>query len=227
MTDLSSLISHFRSPAFPGSYFLSLEGIEGAGKSTQLVNLKNYLEGLGMRVIVLREPGGTSFGERLRQAVLQSTVDIHPLAESYLFASSRAQLLHEVVLKELATPGTTVIMDRYIDSSIAYQGVARKLGVEAVLEMHCRFPLHLTPHMTFYLRVSPEISMQRQRHRGLPQDYFESRGEGFLKSLVEGYDTARQLFPERIRCINGETTAELAFAEIRTHLHTLLEGKRP
>ena len=109
-------ISCFQPPSFPSSYFLSFEGIEGSGKSTQLKILQSYLEGLGYRVIILREPGGTNYGEKLREAILASEEALHPIAEAYLFASSRAQLLKQVVLKELSVEKTVVICDRYIDS---------------------------------------------------------------------------------------------------------------
>jgi hypothetical protein len=119
------LLNSFRSPAFPGSYFLSFEGIEGAGKSTQIIKVKEYLEQNHFRVLILREPGGTPFGEKLRQAILETKNEITPLAEAHLFAASRAQLLTEVILKELAEPNTVVICDRYIDSSLVYQGHSR------------------------------------------------------------------------------------------------------
>ena len=92
------LLQSFRAPAYPGSLFLSFEGIEGAGKSSQLKRTTEYLEDKGYRVLVLREPGGTTFGERLRKAILDTKKELHPLAEAHLFASARAQLLHEVVM---------------------------------------------------------------------------------------------------------------------------------
>ena len=93
-TPSQELLSSFRTPAFPGSYFLSFEGIEGAGKSTQIQSVIEYLEKRGMRVLVLREPGGTSFGERLRQAILNMNSELHPLAEAHLFASSPSLSSH-------------------------------------------------------------------------------------------------------------------------------------
>jgi len=85
--EIDQLIANFRPPAFPGSYFISFEGIEGAGKSTQIIQTQRYLESLNFRVLVLREPGGTSFGEKLRKAILESNSPIHPVAEMHLFAS--------------------------------------------------------------------------------------------------------------------------------------------
>ncbi len=192
------LLSSFRAPAFPGSFFLSFEGIEGAGKSTQITRLKTYLEDKNFRVLILREPGGTPFGEKLRSAILETKSEITPLAEAHLFASSRSQLLTEVIMKELATPNTVVICDRYIDSSLVYQGHARGLGVAEVLEIHNIFPLNLVPHLTFYLRIDVELSEKRQKMRNAPKDYFEARGIEFYKKLVVGYDLMHELFPKRI-----------------------------
>ncbi|MCK6595491.1 MAG: dTMP kinase [Bacteriovoracaceae bacterium] len=220
------LIQKFRSPEFPGSFFISFEGIEGAGKSTQIARLKDYLEKKNFRVLILREPGGTFFGERLREAILNAKTELHPLAEAHLFASSRTQLLSEVTLKELNIPNTVVIYDRYIDSSLAYQGVARGLGAREILEIHGQFPLTLVPHLTFYLKISPETSEKRQKMRNAPKDYFESRGMKFYESLVEGYDLASSLFKERILTLNAEQTLDNVELEIQDAINQLI-SKRP
>jgi dTMP kinase len=219
------LLQQFRPPAFPGSYFLSFEGIEGAGKSTQIVSAKEYLESIGFRVLILREPGGTPFGEKLRQAILNSKTELEPIAEAYLFASSRAQLLTEVTLKELNEPGTVIIYDRYLDSSIAYQGVARGLGIETVLNIHSTFPLNLIPHKTFYLKISLDTSFGRQRVRNSPKDYFESRGKDFYENLVTGFENSCELFPERICVIDGDRSLEEVFQSVKEELHHLISKK--
>lgn len=219
------LLSQFRPPAFPGSFFVSFEGIEGAGKSTQIKRITEYLEKKNFRVLVLREPGGTPYGERLRQAILSTTAKIHPVAEMYLFASARAQLLTEVVLGELSVPNTIIICDRYLDSTIAYQGVARGLGIERVLEAHNLFPLHLVPHMTLYLKIGLETSMTRQEIRNNPKDYFESQGNDFHAKLIQGYDAASELFPERIRVINSERTLDEVYLSIRSKIDELIFNK--
>jgi dTMP kinase len=202
------LLNSFRAPAFPGSFFLSFEGIEGAGKSTQIIRLKSFLEEKNYRVLVLREPGGTPFGEKMRQAILETKTEITPLAEAHLFASSRAQLLSEVILKELAVPNTVVICDRYIDSSLVYQGHSRGLGVAEVLNIHNAFPLNLVPHLTFYLRIGVETSEARQKLRNAPKDYFEARGPEFYKKLIVGYDLISELFPHRILKLDAEVSLD-------------------
>lgn len=220
--DIKELATHFRAPAFPGSYFFSFEGIEGAGKSTQIIKLKEYLENKNFRVLVLREPGGTVFGEKLRQAILNSQSPIHPIAELHLFASSRAQLLQEVTLKELGVPNTVIIYDRYIDSTIAYQGVARSLGIETVMRTHLSFPLTLTPHLSFYLRIPADLSHTRQKMRNAPKDYFEKQGDNFYDKLVEGYDRAAEIFSDRIKTINGNQDLELVHQDIVARVESLL-----
>lgn len=220
------LLNNFRAPAFPGSYFLSFEGIEGAGKSTQITRLKSYLESKGFRVLVLREPGGTPFGEKMRQAILETKTEITPLAEAHLFASSRAQLLSEVILKELAEPNTIIICDRYIDSSLAYQGHARGLGVAEVLNIHNVFPLNIVPHLTFYLRISVETSEKRQKMRNAPKDYFESKGIEFYKKLVVGYDTMAELFPHRIVKMDADISLDEMTEKILSTINTLINNKK-
>ncbi|OUR95527.1 dTMP kinase [Halobacteriovorax marinus] len=219
------LLQQFRSPAFPGSFFLSFEGIEGAGKSTQIISAKEYLESQGFRVLILREPGGTPFGEKLRQAILNSKTELEPISEAYLFASSRAQLLTEVTLKELNVPGTIIIYDRYIDSSIAYQGIARGLGIETILGIHSTFPLNLMPHKTFYLKISLDTSFGRQRVRNSPKDYFESRGKDFYENLVTGFETSCELFPDRICVIDGNRGLDEVFESIKAEIDELIMKK--
>lgn len=220
-----TLISNLRKPAFPGSYFLSFEGIEGAGKSSQIVKIKEYLESRKFNVIVLREPGGTAFGERLRQAILSSDKEIHPAAEAYLFCSARAQLLNEVVLKELNNPNTIIICDRFIDSTIAYQGIARGLGVENILKLHSFFPLSIVPHKTFYLRIDLETSLERQRMRNLPKDYFESRDNSFHSKLIEGYDLCAKMFPDRVCTIDGSKLASEVYLKLKAQIDSIIFGQ--
>ena len=207
-------MAQFRPPAYPGSFFLSFEGIEGAGTSTQILKLKEFLEEKKFRVIILREPGGTSFGEKLRSAILNTKTALHPLAETFLFLASRAQLLDEVTLKELAVPNTVVIYDRYLDSTLSYQGVARNVGIKTILEMHKCFPLNLIPHLTIYLKISLETSLKRQEKRERDKDYFESQKSNFHQKLIEGYESAAELFPKRIAVVNGERSEDDVFKDI-------------
>lgn len=201
---IDSIKSFYRNPETPGSFFLSLEGIEGSGKSTQIKEIENFVQKKGLRVVTLREPGGTAFGEKLREAILNSNVPLHPLAECHLFLASRAQLLKEKILPFLLEPNSVVILDRYIDSTLAYQGKARKLGYETILTLHQHDPLNLLPHRTYFLDIGLETSMERQRARGNAKDYFESQKAEFYQNLLDGYRELATVFPERILKINAE-----------------------
>jgi len=156
--------NNFHPPAAKG-LFISFEGIEGAGKSTQIKLLTEKLEKQGMNVLCVREPGGTRFGEKLRQAILHSTKPLHPYSEALLFASSRGQLLHEKILPHLEKENSVIICDRYIDSSLAYQGLAREFGMDKILQIHSHSPLTTLPHLTFYIQISVECSFERQTTR--------------------------------------------------------------
>ncbi len=221
-TQLEELKSLFRTPETPGSFFISLEGIEGSGKSTQIKAIENYVQFKGFRVLTLREPGGTRFGENLRAAILHSETPLHPLAECHLFLASRAQLLKEKILPFLLTPGSVVILDRYIDSTLAYQGKARQLTYETVLNLHQNDPLNLLPHRTYFLDISLETSMKRQETRGNSKDYFESQLGEFYHRLVEGYRELSEIFSERICRINAEYSLEEVTALILEDLRRII-----
>lgn len=212
----------FRVPETPGSFFLSIEGIEGSGKSTQIQEITKILEEKKYRVLMLREPGGTEFGEKLREAILQSKTKLNPLAECHLFLASRAQLLEEKILPFLLTPNSVVILDRYIDSTLAYQGKARSLGFETILKLHSDNPLNLLPHRTYFLDISLETSMERQAKRGQAKDYFESQKNEFYQKLLDGYREVSDLFPERILRINAEVSQAEVSKAIAKDLGTLL-----
>lgn len=220
---IEQLKTYYRSPVTPESYFLSLEGIEGSGKSTQIKHLESLLIKKGFRVLTLREPGGTEFGEKLREAILKSSVPLHPLAECHLFLASRAQLLKEKILPFLLTPKSVVILDRYIDSTLAYQGKARKLGLQTVLELHRHDPLNLIPHRTYFLDIPLELSFERQKIRGQEKDYFESEKTEFYNNLIDGYREMAALFPERILTINASLAPEQVSQLIDLDLEKILK----
>ncbi len=219
---LSNLISLFRVPETPGSLFLSLEGIEGSGKSTQIKEIEAHLAKKGLRVRTLREPGGTVFGEKLREAILNSSSPLHPLAECHLFLASRAQLLKEKILPFLLAPGSVVILDRYIDSTLTYQGIARELGFETVLTLHQHDPLNLLPHRTYFLDIDLATSYARQDKRGGKKDYFESEKQEFYQRLLDGYHELAELFPERILKVDSRNAKEVTTKTILTDLEKFL-----
>lgn len=203
------------------SLFLSLEGIEGSGKSTQIKFIQEFLQKENYRVVNLREPGGTELGEKIRELILNSTNKITEVSELYLFAASRAHLLNTVILPELQKAKTVVIADRYFDSSLAYQGMARSLGIDTVISTHKVYPLNIMPDITFYLAIDLETSFARQDKRGQLKDYFEKENQDFYRKLIEGYEKASTLFPERIRKIDATCSP----TEVSTHIKKLLQEK--
>lgn len=221
-SQVESLKSLFRCPETPGSFFLSLEGIEGSGKSSQIKILEELCSRHGYRTCTLREPGGTIFGEKLREAILSSHTSLHPLAECHLFLASRAQLLEEKILPFLLQPRSVVILDRYIDSTLAYQGKARGLGYATVLNLHQNDPLNLLPHRTYFLDIGLETSMARQEARGQKKDYFESQKQEFYQNLLDGYRDVARLFPERILSVDAEVSSREVSEVIRLDLEKFL-----
>ena len=223
--NLESLLQVFKTIEGKNSFLFSFEGIEGCGKSTQIKLLTEYLESQNKKVYCFREPGGTEFGEQLRKAILESRTPIIPLAEAHLFASARAQLMAQEVLPKLAIPESVVILDRYIDSSIAYQACARKLGLETILNIHQNYPLNLMPHCTFYLHIDLETSFSRQDSRGHSKDYFEKETKLFYENLITGYDLATTTFHKRIIQIDGRQNIEQVHAQIKLKINHLLDLK--
>lgn len=219
---IDSIKSLYRNPETPGSLFLSIEGIEGSGKSTQIKLIEEFFQKKNYRVLTLREPGGTRFGEKLREAILQSEMPLHPLAECHLFLSSRAQLLKEKILPFLLTPNSVVILDRYIDSTLAYQGKARGLGYETILSLHQHNPLNLLPHRTFFLDIDLETSMERQKARGQEKDYFESQKHEFYQMLIDGYRELSDVFSDRIVKIDAKKSQEAVTKLILNDLEKIL-----
>jgi dTMP kinase len=186
--------------------FVSFEGLDGSGKSTQAELLRARLEGDGETVLATREPGGTQLGERIRELVLHGG-HVEPWAEALLYAAARAQLVEEVV-KPALERGESVVCDRYLDSSVAYQGVGRGLGLQRVLDLNLAAVEGLLPDRTFLLLLDPtEISSRV----GGERDRLEREDEEFHRRVDAGYRELAERFPERIVMLDGmRPPAEIA-----------------
>lgn len=173
--------------------FVTFEGLDGSGKSTQADLLRARLEADGEEVVSTREPGGTELGEHIRNLVLHGG-HVAPWAEALLYAASRAQHVEEVIRPALDR-GASVICDRYIDSSVAYQGVARGLGLERVLDLNLAAVGGLLPVHTFLLLLDPAAVSARLRRE---HDRLERESNDFHSRADEGYRALADRFPERI-----------------------------
>jgi dTMP kinase len=187
--------------------FVSFEGLDGSGKTTQADLLRARLEADGEDVVATREPGGTELGERIRELVLHGG-HVAPWAEALLYAAARAQNVEEVIRPALER-GNSVICDRYVDSSVAYQGVGRGLGVEVVLDLNLAAVGGLMPDRTFLLLLDPSEIPSRLRRE---HDRLESESDDFHARAAAGYAELAARFPERIVVLDG-TRPEADLAE--------------
>jgi dTMP kinase len=187
--------------------FITFEGSEGSGKTTQAQMLKDYLEKRSKEVILVREPGGTPVGEKLRQILLESgeEIEIAPVTEALLFAADRAQLVSKVVMPALER-GSIVIGDRFIDSSLAYQGVARGCGLEAVKNLNEWATDGLEPNLTLFLDLPVAEGLARVSK--VEPDRIESEKIEFHENVRSGYSMLQKIFSYRYAVINASGTAD-------------------
>jgi dTMP kinase len=194
--------------------FVTFEGVDGSGKSTQAQLLAERLRSEGREVVLTREPGGTAAGERIREILLHGEA-LAPWAEASLFAAARAQLLEEVVRPALAR-GADVVSDRYLDSSLAYQGIARGLGVERVLELNLLATSGLLPDRTFLILLPPAEAAARRRGE---LDRIEREGPAFAEEVDRAYREIAGAFAERVQVVDGtlnpEDIAEIVRGQLR------------
>jgi dTMP kinase len=188
--------------------FVTFEGVDGAGKSTQAQLLRTALADDGRDVVLTREPGGTELGERIRGLLLAGAA-MSAWAEAALFAAARAQLVEEVIMPALDR-GADVVCDRYLDSSLAYQGIARGLGVDTVLELNLRVTRGVLPDVTFLISLDPEEAARR----GGQTDRLEREGIDFRTRVDAAYRELAANFPNRIVVLDGTLTPEQLADEI-------------
>ena len=182
--------------------FVTFEGLDGSGKSTQAELLRVRLRADGVDVVSTREPGGTELGEGVRNLVLHGG-DVGPWAEALLYVAARAQLVDDVIRPALER-GAAVICDRYVDSSVAYQGIGRQLGLDRILDLNLAAVGGLLPDRTFLLELDPdEVASRIQRH----YDRLEREGDDFRRRAADGYRRLAARFPERIVVLDAARPA--------------------
>jgi dTMP kinase len=192
--------------------FVTLEGVDGAGKSTQA---RLLAEALGPETLLLREPGGTPAGERLRELLKDGAVELHPRAELLLFCAARAELVEEVIRPALER-GRDVVCDRFVDSTVAYQGAARGLGEDVVAQLNEIAVDGCTPDRTVLLRIEVDDAAERAEERGGPRasDRFEREGRSFQGRIAEAFDRIAAAEPERVAVVDGSGGVEEVHARV-------------
>jgi dTMP kinase len=194
--------------------FISLEGVDGSGKSTQA---RLLVEALGPDTVSIREPGGTDAAERIRDLLADPAVALEPLAELMLFCAARADLTERVIRPALEG-GRTVVSDRFSDSSVAYQGAARGLGVGEVIGLCDTATDGLWPDLTLWLRVEPEVSLARAEG----EDRFEAEGLDLQRAVAEAYAEIAIIASDRFVPIDATGTVE----EVHARILAAVEARR-
>ena len=203
--------------------FIVMEGPDGSGKTTQINLLKEYLEEAGYECLITREPGGTVIGEEIRQLILNPEhKEMSPVTEMLLYAASRAQLVHEVIGPALEE-GKIVISDRFVDSSIVYQGIARKLGISTVSAVNAPGIGIYRPDGIFFIDLSEAEGLRRKKEQK-NLDRMEQEGIDFHHMVSEGYRKVLSGRPEVMK-IDGGRSIDTIQKKIRNHVDELLKKK--
>lgn len=203
--------------------FIVMEGPDGSGKTTQINLLKEYLEEAGYECLITREPGGTVIGEEVRQLILNPEhKEMSPVTEMLLYAASRAQLVHEVIGPALEE-GKIVISDRFVDSSIVYQGIARKLGIFTVSAVNAPGIGIYRPDGIFFIDLSEAEGLRRKKEQK-NLDRMEQEGIDFHHMVSEGYRKVLSGRPEVMK-IDGGRSIDTIQKKIRNHVDELLKKK--
>lgn len=212
---------------------ITFEGIDGAGKSTQIRKLQKWLVGQEVDVLVLREPGGTPTAEKIRGILLESRDNISPIGELLLFSASRAELVQQVILPALEA-GKTVILDRFFDSTIAYQGYGRGIDPQMLQTVINLSTFSLQPDLTFYLDISPENALLRKfSEKSLPiafddseLDRIERSGLDFFRKVREGYLEIIKEHAERFVVLEALEQPQILHKEIVASVSLRLSAER-
>ena len=200
--------------------FITIDGVEGAGKSTQIDFIRDYLSNKGINVILTREPGGTELGEKIRELLLSpETKSMHSETELLLMFAARNEHVHRKIMPALAQ-GDWVLSDRFTDASYAYQGGGRGLDINRIAQLEQWVLQDFTPDMTLLLDVPVELGMSRIESRG-KKDRIELEAMDFFNRVRESYIDRSKQFPDRIKLIDSSQTVEFTTQQIKAVLDSL------
>ncbi|QUH25112.1 dTMP kinase [Serpentinicella alkaliphila] len=203
--------------------FITIEGLDGAGKTTQIAFIKEYLINRGYNVIVTREPGGTRIGEKIRNIILdRENEEMCGMTEALLYAASRAQHVSEVIIPAIER-GNVVLCDRFVDSSIVYQGAGRGLGYNIIKTINDFATNYLEPNLTIFFDIPPEITVERIK-ASRQSDRLEQEEIHFHKKVYEEYKELAKKFPNRIKIVKADNTVENIKNDIEVIIKELLEA---
>ncbi len=206
--------------------FITFEGTEGSGKTTLIEMVEKHLKEKGIKVLKTREPGGIKIAEDIRNVILDvNNTKMDKITEALLYAASRRQHLIEKVVPYL-NEDYVVICDRFIDSSLAYQGYARGIGIDTVYGINLYATEGILPDYTFYIDVRPEIGLKRIASNNREQNRLDLESINFHQKVYEGYKEVEKKFPERFININGEKTVEEVFDDIKNRLDEILSKRQ-
>ncbi len=194
--------------------FISFEGIDFSGKTTQIELLRKKLESGGATVQVIREPGGTYISEQIRDILLDKNhQEMTDICEVFLYSAARNQLVNEQIIPELRA-GNFIIADRYVDSTTAYQGFGRRLPLDLINNINQAATEGLLPGLTFILDIDTAAVNKRKQKRNSATDRLEISGDEFYDRVLKGYNKMAELEPERIKIINARNSIDKIFNEI-------------
>ena len=198
--------------------FITFEGADGCGKSTQMKLLKEYLQNKGYEVVETREPGGKGLGEKIREILLNYDGEVSDRCESFLFLADRAQNI-DVIVKPAIQQGKIVLCDRHTDSSVAYQGYGRGLNIDEINRLNTLATGGMKPDLTYVFDVDIETSMARV---GGEKDRMESAGKEFFNKVRNGYLELAKQEPDRIKVINSTNPIDVVFQDVLKEIQPLL-----
>ncbi len=218
------LYSEAAGEEFMSGLFISFEGNDGAGKSTQVEKLAAHLRKSGFTVQTMRDPGGTDISEKIREIILDnSNYKMKHMTEALLYASSRCQLVYEKIMPALRA-GQVVICDRFVDSSLVYQGIARGLGIDVIKEINKFATGGLEPDITFFLHLDPAEGIKRKQSQG-SLDRMENEKSYFHNKVYQGFEEISQLYPMRIVRIEAKASAKKIAERIAYYIDTYINER--